>query len=395
MLRVNPAILEWARETAGLSPEQAVRRIDLKDARGVAAVDRLSALERGDVEATRPLLLRMAKAYRRPLLTFYLGEPPGRGERIEDFRSLPERETGTEALVDALVRDIRARQDMVRSILEDDEDTRPIEFIGSIAMPRGVESVLLSIRQTLRLDLSEFRAQRTAEGAFSYLRTKAEAAGVFVLLVGNLGSHHTDISVEAFRGFALADKIAPFVVINDKDAKSAWSFTLLHELTHLWIGATGVSGTSVESRIERFSNDVASAFLLPDQELGQIDVDPATSAEDVAREISGFAAPRLLSRSLVAYRLWRADKIAEHAYRTLSAQFRMEWRISRNEQRERDRERGGGPNYYVVRRHRLGGALINFVSRALNDGSITPTKASKVLGVRPRSVAPLIQGWAP
>ena len=64
------------------------------------------------------------------------------------------------------------------------------------------------------------------------------------------------------------------------------------------------------------------------------------------------------------------------------------------EQRGRERERGGGPDYYVVRRHRLGGALINFVSRALSDGLITPTKASKVLGVRPRSVAPLIQGGA-
>ena len=105
---------------------------------------------------------------------------------------------------------------MVRSILEEDEDTRPLEFIGSMAVPRGVEAVRKSIRNTLRISLDEFRAQRTAENAFSYLRTKAEAAGVFVLLVGNLGSHHTDISVETFRGFALADRIAPFVVINDK-----------------------------------------------------------------------------------------------------------------------------------------------------------------------------------
>ena len=394
MPRVSPAILKWARETAGLSLDQAVRRIDLNDARGISSVERLSALESGSVEATRPLLLRMAKAYRRPLLAFYLSQPPGQAERVQDFRSLPEREAGTEPLVEALVRDIRARQEMVRSILEDDEDARPVEFIGSIAITRGVDAALLAIRQTLHISLSEFRDQRTADGAFSYLRTKAEAAGVFVLLVGNLGSHHTDISVDAFRGFALADRVAPFVVINDKDARSAWSFTLLHELTHLWIGATGVSGTSVESTVERFSNDVASAFLLPDRELTQIDVDRATSAQDVAREISQFAHSRLLSRSLVAYRLWRADKITEPTYRAISTQFRIEWRASREEQRERERGRDGGPNYYVIRRHRLGPALIDFVSRALSDGSITPTKASKVLGVKPRSVAPLIQSGA-
>ena len=61
-----------------------------------------------------------------------------------------------------------------------------------------------------------------------------------------------------------------------------------------------------------------------------------------------------------------------------STQFRSEWRTTREEQRGRERERGGGPDYYVVRRHRLGGALIKFVSRALSDGLITPTKASKV-----------------
>jgi Zn-dependent peptidase ImmA (M78 family) len=391
MPKVNPAILRWARETAGLSPDQAVRRISLNDARCIPAVQRLMALERGELDVTRPLLLRMAKAYRRPLLTFYLSEPPGQAVRVGDFRSIPEPEIGTEALVDTLVRDIRARQEMVRSILEEDEDIRPLEFVGSITMARGVETVLWSMRQTLRISIDEFRAQRTAEGAFAYLRAKAEDEGGFVLLVGNLGSHHTDISVEAFRGFALADNFAPFVVINDKDAKSAWSFTLLHELAHLWIGATGVSGTSVESRIERFSSDVASAFLLPEQELRQIDVDQASSPEDIAREIGDFAQPRLASRALVVYRLWRADKISEPMYRTLSARFRAEWRASRDEQRACDRGRSGGPDYYVVRRHRLGGALINFVSRALDDGSITPTKAGKVLGVRPRSVATLIQ----
>ena len=86
------------------------------------------------------------------------------------------------------------------------------------------------------------------------LRAKVESAGVFVLLIGNLGSHHSALGLEAFRGFALADPIAPFIVINDQDAKAAWSFTLLHELAHLWVGATGVSGQFTEGQLERFYN---------------------------------------------------------------------------------------------------------------------------------------------
>jgi Zn-dependent peptidase ImmA (M78 family) len=88
----------------------------------------------------------------------------------------------------------------------------------------------------LQFDLRVFRAQRTAEDAFKYLRTQVERTGVFVLLIGNLGSHHSNVSVEVFRGFALADDVAPFIVVNDQDAKVAWSFTVLHELVHIWLG---------------------------------------------------------------------------------------------------------------------------------------------------------------
>src|SRR3546814_3348390 len=101
---------------------------------------------------------------------------------------------------------------------------------------------------------------------------RSEAAWIYVLLIGNLGSHHSAIDIDAFRGFALADPIAPFVVINDRDAKTAWSFTLLHEVAHLWIGATGVSGGHFEGSTEQFCNDVASSFLLPPRELAQLAV---------------------------------------------------------------------------------------------------------------------------
>ena len=229
---VSHGILSWARETAGLSPSEAVNKLGINDARGIRAVNRLAAIEAGEMEPSRPLLLKMAQHYRRPLVTFYMSARPRKGDRGEDFRNIPHRHTDAEALVDALVRDIRARQSMVRAVLVDEEGAKPLPFIGSMHMGDGVGAVLASVRQIIRIDLSEFRAQASPESAFALLRSRVEAAGVFVLLMGNLGSHHTAIDVEAFRGFALADDVAPFVVLNDQDARSAWSFTLIHELAH-------------------------------------------------------------------------------------------------------------------------------------------------------------------
>jgi Zn-dependent peptidase ImmA (M78 family) len=331
----------------------------------------------------------MTQHYRRPLVAFYMTAPPRKGDRGEDFRSVPNRHTDSEKLVDALVRDVRARQATVRDILLDDEEAEPLPFVGSMTMRDGVGAVLASIRQTIGLDLAEYRAQSSPETAFALLRSKVEGVSIFVLLIGNLGSHHTAIDVEAFRGLALADKVAPFVVLNDQDAKTAWSFTLLHELAHIWLGTTGISGGFADTQIERFCNDVAGGFLLPANELPATRIDRGVDLSKVAQSIAAFAAERHISGSMAAYRLHRADAISEETWRGLRDLFGAQWRRSRDAARAA-RKDGSGPNYYVVRRHRLGTALLQFASRSLAAGSLSPTKAGQVLGVKPRSVRPLL-----
>ncbi|MBW0152370.1 MAG: ImmA/IrrE family metallo-endopeptidase [Phenylobacterium sp.] len=393
MTHVNPAILTWARETAGLALPEAAQKVGLRDTRQGPGAQRLAALEAGEGEVSRPTLLKMAQVYRRPLITFYLAKPPPKADRGEDFRTLPDDQRADAAgAVDALVRDIRARQGVVRALLED-EDASSLGFVASRTLNDGIAGVTQAVREAISFNLSEFRAQRTTELAFNYLRRQAEAAGVFVLLIGNLGSHHSAIDVEAFRGFALADEIAPFVVINDQDAKSAWAFTLLHELAHVILGQTGISGGSMEARMERFCNDVASALLLPADELAGLDVRNADLAA-VQQRITEFATGRHISRALVAYRLRLVGALTEERWRTVSGAFRNEYLRDRDERRQRERASEGGPNYYVVRRHKLGGALLQLVRRTLDEGTLTPTKAGKILGVHPRNVEPLVAGGA-
>jgi Zn-dependent peptidase ImmA (M78 family)/transcriptional regulator with XRE-family HTH domain len=392
MPRVNPEIIRWARETAGLTLEEAAGKLDLHQARGVSAMDRLAALEAGDAEPTRSLLVRMAKQYRRPLLTFYMTAPPRKGDRGRDFRTLPtDYSDADEALLDALIRDVKARQSMVKAMLEDEEETKPLPFVGSMRRSRGTRAVLSSIQETLRLDSAEFHAKASASEAFAFLRDRVEAAGIFVLLIGDLGSWHTTMDVTTFRGFALADAIAPFIVINDQDARSAWSFTLLHELVHIWLGQTGVSGWRSEISIEKFCNDVASDFLLPRSELDQLEVGQTTDLGSAQRRISGFAQDRNLSASMVAYMLYRMGSIDAEHWRRLSEAFRQMWIARRNEERAKARDQGKNPPiYYPIRRQRIGKALIELVGAMMRAGAITTSKAGLVLGVKGRNVQALI-----
>ncbi len=392
MPAVNPEILSWARETAGLTPEQAVNKIHLLQTKDASAVERLALLESGEVPPTRAMLVKMAKQYRRPLVTFYMSAPPRRGDRGQDFRTLPDGQSPFNgAILDALIRDIRARQSMVRAVLEDEEEATFLPFVGSKNMSDGVPSLLSSIRDFLGVSLEEFCAQPSPEEAFALLRRKAEECGVFVILIGNLGSHHTSFDLDIFRGFALADVVAPFVVINDQDNKAAWSFTLIHELAHLWLGQTGVSGARAEIAIEQFCNDVAGEFLLPKRELENILLDDETDIQRTVHCISDFARRRNLSSSMVAYRLFLAGRLSQDTWRNISTSFRDRWLQVRQTRRERARLQEGGPNFYVVRGHRLGGALIDLVGRMLSAGALTTSKAGKVLGVKTKQVQVLLE----
>ena len=392
MPKVNHEILGWARETAGITREEAVKKLGIRDARGVKAVDRLTALESGAMEPSRPTLVNMSKHYHRPLLTFYLSSPPMMGERREDFRTLQiDPPASAYPLIDALIRNVRARQSMVRAVLEDEEEVETLPFVGSMNMSDGEPAILTALGALLGVTVEDFRTQPDASAAFDLLRTDIEGNGVFVLVKGDLGSHHTAIDTEAFRGFAIADNVAPFIVVNDRDARPAWSFTLLHEFVHLILGQSGLSTEQDHSVIEQFCDDVAGKFLLPNEDLKLLKIGGVHQADQlVERRISEFAEARNLSRSMVAYRAYRADLISRPVYGSLNNRFRQQWQYQRANQRERNRLAEGGPNYYVIRRHRTGQALTSFARRMMRTGALSTSQAATVLGVKPTQVSAML-----
>ena len=391
MPAVNPQILIWARETAGLPPHEAVRKLAIRDTQKMTALARLTAYETGAEDPSHPLLLKMSRQYRRPLHTFYLSAPPPKGDRGADFRTLPgEIPPQKAAILDALIREMRSRQSMVRDLLKDEDEAEPLSCIGSHAIADGQPAVLDSLRTLLKIELADYRSRKNADAAFNFLRTGAERAGIFVLLKGDLGSHHTAIEQEIFRGFSIADKIAPFIIINDKDARAAWTFTLLHETVHLILGHTGISGQPGENETERFCDDTASQFLLPDYEIEKIGIENIAEFDAIAQRISEFANKHHLSRTLVAYRAYRAGAIRQDKYVQLSKKFRDDWHQQRDIQRTQRKSQTGGPSYYAVRRHRLGSGLISLTRRMVASGELSTSRAARILGVRPSQVQTIL-----
>ena len=124
-------------------------------------------------------------------------------------------------------------------------------------------------------------------------------------------------------------------------------------------------------------------------------VNDATAPETAQARISEFARARNLSSSMVAYKLYRSGAIEHETWQRLSVAFRDRWLQHRRERRESAREREGGPSYYVLRRHRVGTALIKLVGRMLAGDALTTSKAGKVLGVKAKNVRALIDAGRP
>jgi len=394
---INPRILAWARETAGLTVEEAADKLALGSSERATAASKLSALEAGDRSPTSAQLLKAAALYKRPLITFYMPEPPQRGDRGEDFRTAPgEVSKRANGLLDALLRDVKARQQMVRNVLEDEDEATRLAYVGSASMEQGPATVAGSIRTALGIATEQQKTAKGPDGLFSLLRAAAERIGVFVLLLSDTGSHHSAISEDVFRGFAIADEVAPFIVINDRDARTARSFTLIHELTHIWLGQTGVSGPvrdTPTNAIERFCNDVAGEFLLPSFALDDLSQLRGMDVPSVLRATERVSQAWNVSQALVTYRLarkqWISAAVAGEIFRLLAERWRNERERSRDAQSD-----AGGPSYYVVKRSRLGEALMHVVRRGLQGDVLTHTRAAKILGVKPASVEPLLRGQA-
>jgi len=386
---INPEILAWAREEAGLSLAEAALQAKVSETKDKMPEERLAEWEQGVDTPTQNQLANIAKAYYRPILTFYMPKPPAPNDDVADFRTVADGVIGKlPPKLRALVSKMKARQQEILDLLMDEdeeEQPEPLPFVGRFNVNSGVEAVARDIEEVLSLPLANRQRLNDRDALLRLIRASAENAGVFVLAQGDLGSHHTDIDPSVFRGFALADPIAPFVVLNDNDAKPAQTFTLVHELAHIWIGDTGVSnfdpfkGAPEGNNEEQFCNRVSAEFLMPSKGMAQ-------SWERARNLPLNEAIPTVansfgVSRAAAGIRLLHMGEIEGEQWWPLFNEYKREWEAARRNRAEG--QDAPPPLYYPMMKSQLGGRLINTVLTALDAGQVTYTRASRILGVAP------------
>ena len=256
-VKVEPALLRWARERAGLSTEALTARFP-----------RIVAWERGETRPTLKQIERFAKATCTPVGFLFLPEPPVERVPIRDFRTIADTNLKRPSpnLLDTIYL-CQQRQnwyhDFARSTGEE-----PLDFVGAARLGDAITKTATGIRRTLGFDVEERRRLPTWTDALRQFAKQADTIGVLVMVSGVVSSNtRRRLNPKEFRGFALADRLAPLVFVNGADTKAAQMFTLAHELAHVWLGQSGVSDAQAaavpDQAIERWCNRVAAEVLVP------------------------------------------------------------------------------------------------------------------------------------
>lgn len=308
-VEVKPAVLAWARERARIEPEQLESRFP-----------RLREWESGERLPTLKQLEGYARATHTPVGMLLLPDPPVEPVPIPDFRTVRDRGVGRPSadLLDTIYA-CEQRQEWYR---DHARSTRleAVPFVGSVDLSSDVVATAEAMREALDFGLEARRSMRSWSQALDQLREHADESGVLVMVNGIVGSNtHRKLDPEEFRGFALADPLAPVIFVNGADTKAAQIFTLAHELAHLWLGETALSDADIAGRpdnaVERWCNDVAAEFLVPLASLrGEIG-----DLGDLSAELDRLASIYRVSTLVVLRRVHDAGQLSWDEYRSAFA----------------------------------------------------------------------------
>jgi Zn-dependent peptidase ImmA (M78 family)/transcriptional regulator with XRE-family HTH domain len=388
---INPALIAWARDSAGFTVAEAAQKLGIEE-------ERLADWENPAVEdgPTIPQLRKLAALFKRPLAAFYLAEPPKGFTVIRDLRRLPA--TGIRRYSPALQMEIRAaneRRELALELAADLEQEVP-KFTLTATDGEDPEKVGERIRATFGVTV-QFQSQwRDNDGraGFNAWRHRIEDAGVLVFQTTRFPS-------EDASGFAIAADTLPVIAVNRKDAPTRRTFSLLHELAHLMLHVSGVSDLVTnaarppeDQRVEIFCNQVAAAALIPKDALL---TDPIVVAQGARStnwsdaEVHELARQFNVSREALLRRLLTFNRTTDEFYGQKREQYLAEHLANKARQKEQPDDVEMKRNMPQETVSNFGRPLIRMLLGNYYLDRITLSEVSGYLGLKVKHIAKLEQ----
>ena len=388
---INPALITWARQSAGFTMAEAATRLDVDEGQ-LAAWEAVPGADAPSI----PQLRKIAALFRRPLAVFYMAAAPEGFLVTRDLRRLPG--AGARRYSPRLQMEIRAvneRRELALELAADLEQELS-KFSLSAMVEEDPEVVGARVRASLGVTTELQGRWRDSDGraGFNAWRMRIEDAGVLVFQT-------TRFSTEEASGFAIAGDILPIVVVNRNDTLTRRTFSLLHELAHLMIRVSGVSDLETDAArppedqpIEVFCNRVAAAALMPKNALLEdfrVIAQGRRSESWRDDELSDLARQFNVSREALLRRLLTLDRTTPAFYGKKRTQYNNEYATNkalRNAQPPETEIRRNMPQETVSN---FGRPFVRMLLGNYYQDRITLSEVSGYLGLKVKHIPKLEQ----
>lgn len=371
LAHINPALLVWARSTAGYSVEDAAEKVGISS-------EKLAQIEAGAAQLSVPQLRAAANVYKRPLATFFLPKAPAEEAAIGDFRRAnPAQAPKLSTALRLELRQAEDRRD--EAITLSREIGRPVKaFTARADQGENPEDVGQRVRSLLGVTDDQQRSWRNSRKALRFLKQAAANRDVLVF-------ETSSVPLDEMRGFALPHRTFPVIVLNGKDGDGGRVFTLLHEFTHVLLNQSALcdpsqdfSADTASARIEKFCNHVAGAAIAPLPLLQSLAPDDAASNSWTHAILHSLARELGSSKEVVLRRLLIAGRTSQAHYRGMRKEFLAEY----DKLRQKQKEAGGAVPPHVLTARNLGAPFIQLALAAYNADRISARSLSETLGTK-------------
>ena len=364
---INPAILRQCREQMALNVESVKKKVSL-----------IEDIEDGVKLPTYKQLDTLADLYKVPRWVFISEELPPEYDFVESVPAFRQFTRQTEEVFsDPKVRGLVAQVGRLRElVIELREDIgEPIEPL-SLPKVEGPGNSHSEIASAIR---SWLKVEGNLE--FSGWKSKLEQKGIFVFMTDKYkGWSHIE---KEFRGLSIYHSVLPIIIVNDSDAKNAQSFTLLHELGHLFRKEDAVDSWSDQNkRMEKWCDELAGEILMPRvpflKEANPADMDSLEAIKKVAKKFH-------VSTYACLIRLRNLRKISQDTYSEFEGELEKEYREREKTQKESTRGISRNRAKEVLKQY--GRIYTDALFQAYYNEELSLHKLSKLFGLKRASQA--------
>ncbi len=372
-LPYNPAILRWARKLRDYSLEDASKGIKV-------SASKIGEWEENISIPTVKQARKLASFYKRPFLEFFSHTIPDlpQTQLVPDFRlNAPKIQPGSQNTIKEIQEWAESQRLNAIDLYELNDEALP-HFPKSLYASEkdNPEQIAKRARTAIKFTIVQQLSLRGNDrnDLFKILRHCLEETGVLVFKESKLKECNA-------RGLCVFNDPLPIIVVGSESVAGS-CFTLAHELGHIILKQSAISGlyvpqttTQAAAKIERWCDQFASAFLMPEDEIRQIVPHKSMVEEIPDNELNYYARTFSVSAHAMLVRLVQLGLVNQNYY----------WNVKRPEFLAQESQfKGGGRSTYYGSRYRNhnGDLFTGLVLDAWNSGKITNHNAAEYMGIK-------------